>query len=277
MKKIVLLLLLTITTVAFSQKKEKIKGSKIVTTEIKKVESFTALEVSDNLEIVLIKGTENAIEIEADDNVHDAIEIAITGSILRLSTTKDITSFKKLSIRVTYNDDFKMVTTHNESTVTALSDIELNDITFKSYDYSKLFLNVKCKNFTLQSDDKTKVELKVKSENATISLLKNSNLKALISSINLVFDMYQKTTAVVEGETDVMKLRLDNNADFTGKNLAIKDIDLTTESYASAILNVKGTATIQASGKSEIQLYGEQKIDVKKFTDSAVLTKKPTK
>jgi len=35
--------------------------------------------------------------------------------------------------------------------------------------------------------------------------------------------------------------------------------------------------SIDASGKSEIQLYGEPKIDLKRFTESAVLTKKPSK
>jgi hypothetical protein len=68
MKKIILLIVLVFaTSFAYSQKKEKIKGSKIVTTKIKKIESFTTLEVADNLEIFLVKGNEFGIEIEADD------------------------------------------------------------------------------------------------------------------------------------------------------------------------------------------------------------------
>ncbi len=276
-KSILLIALLITTTLSFSQKKEKIKGSKIVTVAVKKVESFNALEVADNLEIFLIKGTENSLEIEADDNLHEAIDIAISGNILRLSTTKDITSAKKLSVRVTYTNDFTSVTARNEANITALADLELDNITLKNYDYSKLFINAKCKNITIQCDDKSKGEVNIKAENTTVNLLKNSSIKALITSTNLTFDMYQKSEATVDGEVQAMKLRLDNNANFSGKNLVIKDLDLTTESYTTAQVNVKANAIIQASGKSEVQLFGEQKVDVRKFTDSAVLIKKPSK
>jgi len=112
------------------------------------------------------------LEIEADDNLHDAIDAVITGSTLRLSTLKSAFGYKKLSIRVTYTDDFKLVVTRNEAAVTALAEIELDNITFKSYDSSKLFLNSKSKNITLLMDDKSKAELNSKAESTTISLVK---------------------------------------------------------------------------------------------------------
>lgn len=276
-KSIIIIALLFVTSLAFSQKKEKVKGSKIVTTEIKKIESFESLEVADNLEVFLIKGTQCGLEIEADDNLHDAIDVVITGSTLRLSTLKSAFGFKKLSIRVTYTDDFKLVVTRNEASVTALAEIELDTITFKSYDSSKLFLNSKSKNITLLMDDKSKAELNSKAENTTISLVKNTTIKALITSTNLTFDMYQKSEATVNGETEIAKFRLDNNANLIGKSLSVKNAELICEAYSNISINVKNTLSIEASGKSEIQLYGDQKIDMKRFVDSAVLMKKPTK
>ena len=153
MKKTIFLTLLLITTLSYSQKKEKVKGSKIVTTEIKKIEPFEAIEVLDNIEVFIVKGTECGLEIEADDNLHDAIDIVLNGSTLKLSTLKNAFGHKKLSVRITYNDSFKSIITRNESSVTALSDIELESITLKSYDESKLFINSKSKNFTLIMDD----------------------------------------------------------------------------------------------------------------------------
>jgi hypothetical protein len=35
--------------------------------------------------------------------------------------------------------------------------------------------------------------------------------------------------------------------------------------------------SIDASGNSEIQIYGDQKMEMKRFVDSATLVKKPTK
>ena len=278
MKNIVLIIALVFTTsFTYSQKKEKVKGSKIVTTQIKKIENFSSLEVADNLEVFLVKGTECGLEIEADDNLHDAIDATISGSTLRLSTLKSISGYKKLSIRVTYTEDFKQVVSRNEATVSAIADIELDNITFKSYDYSNLLLSSKSKNFSLFMDDKSKVELNTKGENAIINLSKNASLKAQVTTTNLTLDLYQKSEAVLTGDAEQMKVRLDNNASLEAKTLAVKNAELTCEAYSSVNLLVKGTLSIDASGKSEIQLYGDQKIDMKRFVDSAVLTKKPTK
>jgi len=274
---LLLLLLLLNTALAYSQKKEKIKGSKIVTVERKQIESFDALEVSDNLEIILVKGTENAIEVEADDNLHQAIDIVLNGSTLRLSTLKSISSYKKLSLRITYTDSFKNIYAKNESQVTALADLELETITIKSIDNSKALLNVKVTNFILNAEDKSSVELNLKAEKTTITLTKNSVIKALINSKELTLDQYQKSSAAVEGDVENFKLRLDNNANFTGKNLSTLLTDITAEGYSNASINVKDTLTISATAKSEIELYGDQKIIITRFEDSAVLKKKPTK
>lgn len=277
MKKFILLCFLSLTAVSFSQKKDKVKGSKIVKLEQKQIESFESLEVEDNLEVFLVKGNECALEIEADDNLIEFVEYKLAGNNLRISTTKDISSYKKLSVRVTYTDKFNMVIAKDETNVTALSDITLDNITFKSYDYSKLFLNAKTKNFTLMANDKSKIELNLKSTKTAIDMSKSAYIKALISSGEMRFDMYQKASADVEGDIIDLKLRLDNNTDFTGKKLTAKNGLLELGSQAKGSIAVSNIATIDASGSSELELYGEPvKIEVKRFADSAELRKKPT-
>lgn len=276
-KSIFLFTLLFITSLAFAQKKEKVKGSKIVTTEIKKIEDFTSIEVLDNVEVILTKGTECGLEIEADDNLHEAINIVLNGSTLRISTLKNAFGFKKLSIRITYKDDFTAVTTRNEATVTALSEIELDAITFKTYDSSKLFVNSKSTEFTLIMDDKSRAELNSKAEKTIVTLSKSAKLKALVTSNDLTFDMYQKSESEIEGEVEHLKLRLDNNAKFIGKKLTSRNTEALTESYTNASLNVTENLILEASGKSEVEVYGDQKIELKRFVDNAALMKKPTK
>ena len=269
--------LLILSFSGFSQEKEKIKGSKIVTVEQKETKEFENLEVQGNLEIFLIKGDKCGIEIEADDNLHDVVSINLNGGTLQLYNNKEVTSAKKFSVRITYTSDFKMVIAKNKTNITALAEINLDEFTFKSFDESKIFAYAKIKNFTLMANDKSKVELNLKSEQATIELSKNAHLKALIASGQVVLDMYQKTTATVEGDINNLKLRQDNNSVFTGKNLNAKNADITTEGYTECSITVSTKATIAASGKSEIQLYGTQKIEMKNFADSAILYKKPVK
>lgn len=277
MRKIITLTILFISLLTFAQKKEKVKGSKIIKLEQKQVDNFESIEVEDNLEVFLVKGDECGLEIEADDNLIEFVDYKLTGKNLRISTTRDISSYKKLSVRVTYTDKFNMVIAKDETNVTALSDVVLDNVTFKSYDYAKLFLNAKTKSFTLMANDKSKVELNLKSDKTAMDLSKSAYVKALISTPDMRFDMYQKSNADIEGDVLNLKLRLDNNSDFLGKKLTAKTALVETGAYSKAVINISGNATIDASGNSEIELFGEPKIEIKRFTESAMIKKRPTK
>ncbi|UOK42385.1 MULTISPECIES: GIN domain-containing protein [Flavobacterium] len=275
MKKLYFLLLaITFTSVCFAQKKEKIKGSKIVTVTQKEVEPFESLEIEDNLEIFIIKGEKQGIEIEADDNLHDALKYEMVGNALRLSSSKEVTGAKKFSVRVTYTDNLKLITVKQEAQLNSLADLQLKEITVKNYDYSKSYLNVKSSHFTLLMNDKSKAELNLKSESATLELSKNAEIKALVNTQNLKLDLYQKTTANVEGEAATAKIRLDNNSTLTAKKLTASDMELTAESYTTANVTAIKNISISATGKSEIQLYGTPKVNMINFADNATLYKK---
>lgn len=275
MKKTYLLFaLIFISTTSWSQKKEKIKASKIVTVSQKEIGNFDSVEIQDEIDVFLVKGSTCAIEIEADDNTHEVFDFKLSGDILRISLTHDISGAKKTSLRITYTDDFRMLVAKGESDVTALAEVKLNDITFKCYDESRLFLNANCKNFTLIANDKSKVEINLKAEDAVLELSKNTNLKALISATNLKCDMYQKSNAVIEGDVINFKLRMDNYAEFYGKRLTTKIANLLVEADSKNTINATTNLILEASGKAETNFYGDGKIDLKKFTDQAVLFKK---
>ena len=276
-KYIPLLLLLLFTSLSFAQHKEKIKGSKIVTLEPKEISSFNQIEIEDNLEVFLERGEKNEIKIEADDNLHSIINIDLNAKTLRLNTSKSAANYKKLIVRVTYTKELKMITAKDHSIIYAIQEILLDDITFKAHDNSSLNLNVNSSNFILLSDDKSKTELNLKSEIATIELSKNATLKALVSTQELKCDLYQKTKATLEGDVTNANIRLDNNAVFTGNNLVIKNAELLAESYSNCSINVNTIIIIDASGNSEIEIYGDQKIELKRFVDNPTLRKKPTK
>jgi hypothetical protein len=269
-----LLFLLFVTSVTFAQKKEKIKGSRNVVIQPKDVIAFDAIEVQDELEVLLVKGDKNELELEADDNLQDALSFVNNGNVLVLSTYKNITSYKKFALRVTYTDSLKTVITKNKSKVTALEAIKLNNITFKPSENSKLFLNVASKNFNLVANDKTYIELNNKSDVCNIELSNNAELKALISTADLKFDMYQNALATVEGDAVNTKLRLDNDSEFTGKKLTVKNMKLVTEASSKCAILVDDSIKIAASGESEIQLLGNPKIEIEKFNDTAKLLKK---
>ena len=103
---------------------------------------------------------------------------------------------------------------------------------------------------------------------------KNASLKALITADVLKVDQYQKSNATVEGNATSAAIRLDNNASFTGNKLNTKTASITTESYTNCSLFVEKEVIIDAINKSEIQLLGSPKIEMRKFLDEAKLIKK---
>ncbi|NQY07867.1 MAG: DUF2807 domain-containing protein, partial [Flavobacteriaceae bacterium] len=81
MKKVlVLVVLILLSSNVFSQKKEKIKGSRFVTVKQHDLAAYSAIDIGEEFKVCFIKGDAPAIEIEADDNLHDVIDFSINGS-----------------------------------------------------------------------------------------------------------------------------------------------------------------------------------------------------
>lgn len=260
-------------TISFAQKKEKIKGSKIVTVTVKEIETFDAIDIGDNIEVFLVKSDKNSVEIEADDNLHDAVIFEILGSTLKLYSTKDVIRAKKFSIRINYTNDLKMIVVKNEAILNALADLNLDNITIKNFDSSKSFLNVKSSSFNLILNDKSEAEINVKADTTAIEMSTNSELKALIASPNFKLDMYQKAQAEIEGDAAIANVRLDNNVSLKAKKFPVTEMNLVTEMYSYCEINVKDKITISATGKSEIELLGDAKVDLPVFKNNATLQK----
>ncbi|AWK02867.1 DUF2807 domain-containing protein [Flavobacterium crocinum] len=273
-KSTALLLLLFVTTFTFAQKREKIKGSKIVTTSIKEVGSFDAIEVDDNLEVYLEQGEKNEIKIEADDNLHDIIGMDLREKTLRLYTNKESTIFKKLSVKVTYTKSLNKVITKNEAIVYAIQELQLDNITMNCLDFSKLYLNVNAKKFTLIADDKSKTELNLKAEDGSLQLSKNATVKTLVSAIKFKCDLYQRANAAIEGIAEKATIRLDNNSVFTGTKFTLKDANVTAENYAVGSVLVETTLSLAVGDKAEISLLGSPAITLTRFSEEAKLFKK---
>ncbi|NJM79072.1 MAG: DUF2807 domain-containing protein [Flavobacterium sp.] len=269
-----LLLALLSTTFIFSQKKDKIKGSKIVTHTIKEIQSFENIEIEDNVEIYLVKADSASIEIEADDNLHDVVNFLVVGNTLKVTTLKTVSGAKKFSLRVNYSAELKLITVKNDAKLHALNDLKLENITIKNFDDSSSFLNVNSTSFTLILNDKAKAEVNVKAQNTTLELSKSAELKALIASPELKIDLYEKADAKIEGDAATAKIRLDNSSRLIANKLTIKSMDLTVENYAKCEVNAVNDIAISASGKTQIELFGEPKIEMRKFTNTTTLYKK---
>ena len=275
MKKISILLLAFLsTTVILAQKKDKISGSKIVTSKQRNIKNFSTIEIEDNIEASLERGEFPEIKIEADDNLIDVIDIDVTDNTLHIATSKRIMKRKSLKVKITYTAELNTIISKNEASISAIQEILGDNLNVKTWDNSKVLMNANVTNFLLQADGNSKIELNLKSENTKIELSKDTDLKSLITTTNLALDMYQKSKAKIEGEANSSLIRLENNSELEASKLEIKSIELIAEGQSKNSVNAKKDIVISASEKSETELYGEAKIEMNQFIDRAKLSKK---
>lgn len=267
--------LLIISCHSFSQTKEKVKGSRIITQNNIEIENFTAIEAEDDFEIILSKGDKPSLEIVADDNLHDIISSAVVNNVLKISALKEPIRAKKFTIRINYTDSLNSILAKGETKISSLNTVELEELTIKSYGKSKLILNIEGTKFSIALNDKTKAELNITAENSAIEVSQNANLEAVITNDSLAkIDIYQSGKAKIDGKTNELKIRIDNSGNLTGKKFTAKKVQITAEGNSKSLVFVDEKIIISASGKSQIELYGEPKIEILKFTNSTTLSKK---
>jgi hypothetical protein len=278
MKRIITLLtFLLISSNAFSQKAGKLNGSKNVTTKEQSTASFSSVYIKDDIQVAFIKADSTEIELEADDNLHEALKIVNNGGILNISLNNKLKSFKKFEVKVYYTDALKNIEATDGSKLMILDEMGLEDVNFKLNGKAKLFLNLKAKVATFEFNNNASAEINAKSEKIHFIMTDDASIKGLIAATELKVDQYRKSKATLEGDVIDLKLRMDNNAKFMGKNLTAKNVDILAEGYSQTIFFAETNCVISAFANSEIELFGEPTIELKKFTGKTILKKNSLK
>jgi len=274
-KNIAIVALLTISlSNIHAQRKDKIKGSKFISTEQTSVEDFTRILIGEDFKVTLVKGENPLVEITADDNLHEVIQVEVIDNTLVLKSTKNIVSKKQLDIRITYTEGLNLIETKENGQISSINTIDIPELTLKATGSSKLFLTIKSDMFKFINSDKSKAELNVTANTSTIELSDNSKLEALINSTNIKIDLYQRADAKIEGDVDTLNIRADNSTNFIGKNLTSNTCSILAEGSSDVYIQVIEEVTIDATGSSEIFIYENPKIIINKFEDTVKLHKK---
>jgi len=276
MNKIIIALVfcMTFTYNASAQEDEKVKGDRNVTIKQTYIDPFNKIVVGEDFYVEVYYNKKPSVEVEADDNLHEYISFEVKDSVLTLKTTKKIVSSKKMNIKVNYDDAFQHIQTLDDAEIRSLTSLELKNATLNTYGNSKAYLNIKAKTFKFQCLDKSKVKLNVEAESSVLQLSGNSKLDALINSKETEIDMYQRANADIEGTSKNAKITCDNNSKFNGSNFTLESCILKCDLSSDAYVEVINDITIDVSGTSSIYLYGNPKITINQFLDTAKLQKK---
>lgn len=267
------LTLVLVSTNSFSQKTSKLKGSKVVTTKNFELSNFSTVTVLDDLEVIFINADSSGVQLEADDNLHDVLKVANNSGRLTLSLNEKIRSFKKFEVTLYYTSSLKKIEANDNAKLLIVDEMDVEEQSFKINNKAKLYLNLKAKKATIEMNDDAQAELNTKSEFIYFVLGKNSSVKGLIASTEMKIDQYQRSRSTFEGDVIDLKMRMDNNSRFEGKNLTAKNVEILAEGYSDSSIYAETNITINAFANSEILLFGEPTIELSKFTGKTTLKK----
>ena len=273
---IVLITLFTTSTIA----QDKIKGDKNVTTIETELNAFNKIIIGEKFKISFKKDDVASVEIKTDENLHDVIKFSVTDSVLKFKTTKRITSSKEMEITVRYTDVLKIIELKGNAELNSVNTVDNIGIVLKINDNAKANLNLKNYSFKLINNNNSKLKLSsksrlnIESKLVDLELNENSKTEALITCDSLQVNMYQRANAKIEGDVNYMKANTINSTNFSGKNLSAFNCEVITEDSSDFEIQVSDNLILESSGTSEMFIYGDPKITINKFTESAKLHKK---
>ena len=273
MNKIIFAFFMFLTSTAYisAQTDDKIKGDRIVTIKQTYIDPFNKIVVGEDFSVEIIYNSKASVEVEADSNLHEYILFEVVGGTLKFSTSKKITSSKRMNIKVNYTDGLENIEVLENGEIRSLTSLELKNATLNTTGTSRAYLNIKTNEFKYTASDKAKAKLNINATNSVIVLNDNVKIEALLNSKSAKIDLYQRASAKFDGTLDTTQLRVDNSSSFNGKEFLTKTCKLIADLSSSATIRVNDSITIEATGNSEVYLYNEPKITLVKFSGSSKL------
>lgn len=274
----ILILTLVFTATGFSQKK--IKGNKNIVTTETQINEFHSIRFGEKFKIDLIQSDEASVEIETDENLHEYIQFSVKNGVLQFNTSAKIQSKKSMRITVRFTDFLSKIEVHDDAEISTQNTIKNDSIDLIINDYARAFLNIKNKHFKLINNNRStfgissKTKLNITSDKIILNLSENSKTEALITTDSLYADLYKSAFAKFEGDADYLSLTTITSSDFSAKKLTVNTCDLITEDSSDANVQVLNNLTADISGTSKVYLYGNPKITLKSFKNTATLYKK---
>ena len=268
----ILIISLFVSCFAFSQRKPKIKGSKVVVEIHENLEPFNAIELDDNLEITLKKSTDFGYSLSIDDNLVDVLKFRVVDNTLSISSFYNITAKKKMEITVFY-DDLNSITIHEGKIIT--EDIITSDVlSVTTYGSSRLTLNANVNTMDILMLENSSADLTITADSLNITLKDRIDAKIYAVSKSNNLEMFKNAQVKMEGNSDIFNIHLYENVDLKAENLEASDINLSIESSASAYINAVNSLSLSSKGLAKTYFYGSGKINIIDFLDTSVLSKR---
>ena len=272
MKNFALLLIISVISFQmYSQRKPKIKGNKNVIEVREDLEPYTAIELLDDLDIVLQKSSQEGYALELDENLVDVLKFKVENGILKISSFYNITSKKKLNITIFFQE-LTAVTMLNGK-ISMKDVISTDRLKVHTSGTSRLELNATADIIDITMEEISSGDFNLASDSLNVILKDRIDVKLYTTGANNSIYMYENASAKVEGTADFLMAKLYGNSSLKASDLEASDVLLITEDSPDAEIRALSNFQLSSKGGSKTKLYGDPKITISDFLDTSRLEK----
>ncbi len=271
MKKLVFLLVLSLCFQGFSQRKPKIKGNRSVVEVQEELPPFTAIELNDDLEIVLNKTTREGYTIKADDNLIDVLKFKVADSTLFISSFYKIIGKKKLEITINYVELHSI--TANDGEIETADVVFSDELQVNSSGSSRLILNASVDIMNVYMEGMSSGDFNIDSDSLQVTLKDRTDARIYSVGETHAITMYKNASAKLEGTADRLNIALFENASLKAQKLEAVQVLANLEDSPYADVFAKEAFELSSKGSSKTHLYGDPTITLTDFLDTSQLHK----
>ena len=272
MKTSYLLLALLLPVIVFSQRKPKIKGSRVVTEVKQELPPFNAIQLNSDMDITLKKSFGPGYTIIADDNLIDIYKFKVEDSTLVISSFYDVSSKKQLEITVEYVELTALSV--KEGSVVSKEQITTDALFVDAFGASRLDLQVNAAVADINLEDNTKADFNLDVDSLNVRLAKRAESYMYAVTESNTVSLETNSSLTLQGTSDRMALEVTGNAKYKGEKMEAGSVQVMMDNEAQVRLYAFRELVLSSKGNARMLLYGNPKITIEEFLNTSQLLKK---
>lgn len=233
---------------------------------------FNRIEIDEDVPMVLVPGNQPSYAIHADDNLIDIFRFQVVDSTLRVSSFYKVRSSKKLELTVVFPElEFLKVNG---------SEVEIDrpkgeSLLVELGQNSKLEGTLGGAFVSVDATADARSELRIGADTLVSTMTDRAQQQIHVMQAQSVrLTMGGNSKADLSGETNGLSVAISENANLGAKRLDAETTEVVSRDRSRAEVRASSVLFLNSEGNAETEFYGEGKVEVERFNDSAVLRKK---
>ena len=242
----------TILTFAALSAATTVMAGNVVTETYPIKSNYTAISITNMIEVVLLDAPKNSIRVETDERLMPYLQIVVKNGVLVLNfdDQREVERLRKRNLNLADTRVYVSARGVDTFTASGMSEFEADmpiaasTITISASGMSSIdFERVECKTFSLSISGKTEVDVQLQADKCDLSV-------SGMSEVDL------------EGRTDRLSLRLSGMSEVSLDELHARTAKVSVSGMSSAEVYATESITGGVSGMSDLTTFGSANVNV---------------